>query len=219
MENETEKSDLPHGALILFQGDSITEAGRDRGRAEDLGTGYASMVASWFYKHFDGNVQCLNRGVGGDKVRDLKDRWRKDCLDLKPDVVSILVGINDTVGRCFWNKPTSTRSFEADYRSLLEQTCDVLGTKIVLLTPFMVNVTKLQFKYRVALRQKIGVVEELSREFGTFLIPLDRVFEEAARERKPRYLSKDGIHPTALGHSLIAQSWLKSAKGILAKRS
>ena len=216
MEGKAVKNDAPLNVTILFQGDSITEAGRDFKRDDSLGTGYAMMAANQFSsEHAEKIVRFLNRGVACDKIEDLKNRWQKDCLDLKPNLVSILVGINDTVGKHFWERPTSTKNFERDYRTLLEQTHDTLGAKIVLLTPFMVFMTKPQRIYGIDLKRKIDVVKQLSKEFGTLLIPLDRIFEEATRNREPSFWSTDGIHPTKMGHSLIAQSWLKSMRGSL----
>src|SRR5512139_2291541 len=101
------------GTTILFTGDSITDAGRNRSRPLDLGTGYVFMVAERFFaKHSEARVGFLNRGVSGDRIRDLRARWQKDCLSLKPDIVSILIGVNDTLGKFFWDDPTSMESFE-----------------------------------------------------------------------------------------------------------
>lgn len=209
--NKTVKHEVPSVVTILFQGDSITEEGRDYSRIDDLGTGYAMMVANWFSAEYaERKVKLLNRGVAADRIKDLKNRWQKDCLNLKPNIVSILIGINDTVGKHFWKSPTSTRIFEEDYRNILEQTRDILGAKIVLLTPFMVYMTKKQQIYKTILNQKINVIKKLSKEFNTLLIPLDEIFEEAIKKREPTYWSKDGIHPTPMGHSLIARSWLKA---------
>jgi lysophospholipase L1-like esterase len=93
----------------------------------------------------------------------------------------------------------------------------VLGAKIVLLTPFMVYLTNQQLIFKIILYQKINVVKKLSKEFKTILVPLDRIFWEAGRKREPTYWSLDGIHPTATGHSLIAETWLTTTSGILTK--
>jgi lysophospholipase L1-like esterase len=235
--NKTVMDEVSTPITILFQGDSITESGRCRRNDADMGTGYAMIVAKRFSAEYAGKqVRFLNRGVSGDKVKDLRKRWQKDCLDLRPDVVSILIGINDIVGKYFWNNPTSTKSFEEDYRTILEQTHDVLAAKIILLTPFVIHISKTELIHKIILKQKgelanyvskieltnkailkqkIGVVNKLSKEFGTLLIPLDSIFDEATKKRTPTYLSTDGIHLTAKGHSLIAQSWLKSVSAIL----
>jgi len=201
---------------LLFIGDSITEANRRLEKEADLGTGYVMMIAKRFSAEFpEIKARFLNRGVGGNRVRDLKNRWQKDCLDLRPDVVSILIGINDVFGKYFWSRPTSTKSFEEDYRSLLDQTQDILNAKLILLTPFIVCLSKMQFIRKIFLQQKIKVVKKLSKEFGTILVPLDSIFEEALRNKAPAYWTTDGIHPTSMGHLLIAQSWIKAIKGKL----
>ena len=89
---------IDSGSTVLFQGDSITGAGRNRSKPLDLGTGYAMMVAGRFLaKHPEANVRFLNRGISGDRIGDLKERWQKDCLNLKPNVVSILIGVNNAL--------------------------------------------------------------------------------------------------------------------------
>jgi len=104
--------------------------------------------------------------------------------------------LKKTIGTC-WSKHTIS-----------------LGAKIVLLTPFIVYRTKPQLIYKLILKQKIDVVKKLSKEFKTLLVPLDRIFEKAARKKEPTYWSLDGIHPTAIGHSLIAKSWIKTATAV-----
>jgi lysophospholipase L1-like esterase len=107
--------DILPNSKILFQGDSITDSDRNYKNFDSLGTGYVMMASMWFSaKYPERKVTFLNRGVSGNRVRDLKNRWQKDCLNLKPNVVSILIGVNDTLGRYFWNSPTSMEEFEND---------------------------------------------------------------------------------------------------------
>ncbi len=107
---------------ILFQGDSITESGRKSNHNESLGDGYVMMTAAWLSAlHPEYHAKFFNRGIGGNRVRDLRHRWEKDCLNLRPNLVSILIGAND-LGLPFWRSSTSTESFLADYRTILEQT-------------------------------------------------------------------------------------------------
>lgn len=196
------------GAKILFQGDSITDADRvydPRG----LGEGYVAMVAEQFSaRHPELQVTFLNRGVSADRVRDLRDRWQVDCLSLEPDVVSILVGVNDALGTLFWGEFTSLESFEADYSSILELTRRKLDAQIVLLEPFLLPVSKDLMAFRRAVDSRIDVVRKLSEKFETVLVRLDSVFSEAVKREKPEFWSVDGVHPTAAGHGLIAWSWL-----------
>ena len=196
---------------ILFQGDSITDSGRNYKDSESLGTGYVMMASTWFSaKYPERKVTFLNRGISGNRIRDLRNRWKKDCLDLKPNVVSILIGVNDTLGKYFWNSPTTMEEFENDYRIILQQTIDVLSAKIVLLEPFMLNVDESQDRLRDDLENRIRITRKLSKEFGTRIVPLSRVFENAARIREPTFWAADGVHPTLVGHTLIAQNWLKT---------
>jgi len=197
------------GTTILFQGDSITDADRNRRKAHDLGTGYVMMVAERFLaKHPEVNVRFLNRGISGDRVRDLRKRWEKDCLSLRPDVVSILIGVNDTLETFFWGEPSSVESFEEDFVSILNLTRKNLDAQIVLLEPFLLSLSKEQIVLRQDIDARIKVVRKLAKEFKTDLVQLDLIFSEAAKVKTPEFWSMDGVHPTPAGHGLIAESWL-----------
>jgi acyl-CoA thioesterase I len=165
------------GTTILFQGDSITDADRNRRKAHDLGTGYVMMVAERFLAKLpEVNVRFLNRGISGNRVRDLRKRWKKDCLSLRPDVVSILIGVNDTLGTFFWGEPTSIESFEEDFVSILNLTRTNLDAQIVLLEPFLLPLSKEQMVLRQDLDARIKVVRKLAEEFKTDLVQLDSIF-------------------------------------------
>ncbi|MDR0374028.1 MAG: SGNH/GDSL hydrolase family protein [Nitrososphaerota archaeon] len=199
---------------ILFQGDSITEEYRDHSCRNDMGKGYVMMLTDMLTTQFPKRkFKFFNCGVGGDKVADLRERWQKNCLDLEPDLVSILIGINDIVGRYFWSRPTASADFEADYRSLLEHTRDILDAKVILLTPFIDFKTNKSLAYKkIFLKQKVEIIKKLSQEFSTTLIPLDAIFKNAIEKSLPNDWTTDGIHPTTKGHLLIAQSWIATAK-------
>ncbi|NLJ73914.1 MAG: SGNH/GDSL hydrolase family protein [Firmicutes bacterium] len=197
--------------LVLFQGDSVTDWGRDYDNAESLGYGYPFLTANWFSAlHPEKNVRFVNRGVSGNRVRDLEKRWKADCLDLKPHVVSIMIGINDCWRRYDQNDPTSVESFEAGYTNILAQTREHLDAEIVLIEPFLLPVLPGQEEWREDLDPKIQVVRKLAREFETALIPMDGLFGQAMTKREPSYWAADGVHPTDPGHALIAQAWLKT---------
>jgi acyl-CoA thioesterase I len=197
---------------VLFQGDSITDADRNYKNKTDLGTGYAYLINLWFSAmHPEKNVKFLNRGIKGDRITDLNRRWQKDCLDLKPTTVSILIGINDTLGRYFWNSATSLATFENNYRNILETTKNTLNADIILMEPFLLT-TKDNAKMREDLDPKVESVRKLAKEYKTQLVPLDTIFEKAAQTRDSTFWSQDGVHPTPVGHALIAQSWLRCAE-------
>lgn len=202
---------LKDGELVLFQGDSITDAGRNRNDINDLGLGYPMFIASWFSALYpDKNVRFINRGISGDRVRNLKARWQEDCLDLKPDWVSILIGINDCWRRYDSNDPTSVEAFESDYRYILDQVKEKLNAKIILCEPFVLPTPEDRVQWREDLDPKIHVVRKLAREYGAIFIPLDGIMAQACARKEPAFWAADGVHPTPAGHALIAQAWLKA---------
>lgn len=202
---------LKDGELVLFQGDSITDAGRNRNDINDLGFGYPMFIASWFSALYpDKNVRFINRGISGDRVRNLKARWQEDCLDLKPDWISILIGINDCWRRYDSNDPTSVEAFESDYRYILDQVKERLNAKIILCEPFVLPTPEDRVQWREDLDPKIHVVRKLAREYGAIFIPLDGIMAQACARKEPAFWAADGVHPTPAGHALIAQAWLKA---------
>jgi lysophospholipase L1-like esterase len=201
---------------ILFQGDSITDCGRDRSQPSALGSGYA-MMASGFLAALQPALapECLNRGISGNRTGDLVDRWQEDCLDLEPDVLSLMIGINDVWRRYDRNLPTTVDDFEKNTRTLLEQTTQALPSiKLILMEPFVLPVPDDRRAWREDLDPKLAVVRHLAREFNALLIPLDGIFAAACTQQPPAFWAADGVHPSSAGHALIAKSWLE-AVGVL----
>lgn len=200
-------------AVVLFQGDSITDCGRSRDNGNDLGKGYAFLTAALFaQKHPDKNVTFLNRGISGNRVKDLQNRWQEDCLELKPTWVSIYIGINDTWRRYDSNSPTSTDEYASGYRDLILQTKRELDANLVLIEPFVLPVPEDRKAWREDLDPKIQAVRELAREFKTLYVPLDGLFAQASAQIDPAYWAPDGVHPSPAGHALIANAWLQAVK-------
>ncbi len=191
---------IEENSVILFQGDSITDCGRNREDPDSLGDGYVSMITTMLSDRYSQyNFKFINRGISGDKIRDLAIRWKIDCIDLKPDLLSIMIGINDTL-------ITPARQFEEEYRMLLKHTINELNTKIILCEPFLL--LKNNNSYRCDLNPKIEIVHKLAKEFANVLIPLDKIFHDSCSLQPPEYWAPDGVHPTPEGHFLIAKSWL-----------
>ncbi|MGW5358711.1 SGNH/GDSL hydrolase family protein [Actinopolymorpha pittospori] len=196
---------------VLFIGDSITDAGRDRTDPDDLGRGYPRLVAATYAEAHPGDgVRFLNRGISGNRVRDLRARWEPDCLDLAPDVVSVMIGINDTWRRYDRADATSAEDFAADYERILALTTDRLTARLVLVEPFLLPVRPGQDSWREDLDPKIAVVRRLAREYAATLVPLDTIVTAAAANRDAAELAGDGVHPTMEGHALIAGTWLEA---------
>jgi lysophospholipase L1-like esterase len=206
---------IENNALVLFQGDSITDAGRVRQAQTDLGSGYAMLVASWFTASYpEKMVRFLNRGIGGNRAVDLQERWQRDCLDLRPTWVSIMIGINDTWRRYDSGAVTSVAAYEASYRDILERTKQQLNARLVLCEPFVLPVPKDRLHWREDLDPKIEVVQRLAQEFEAILVPLDRIFVEAATKLPAAQWAGDGVHPSQSGHALIAQAWLRAVQAL-----
>ena len=202
-------------ALVLLQGDSITDGGRNYADGNDLGTGYAMLVAAWFSAAYpEKRVRFINRGIGGNCTRDLRARWQRDCLDLRPAWVSILIGINDTWRRYDSNDPTPVEAFERDYRAILTTVHDRLRARLVICEPFLLPVPDDRITWREDLDPKIAAVRRLAREFEATYVPLDGLFAAAAARREPAFWLPDGVHPTPAAHALIAQAWLKAVRAI-----
>ncbi len=206
---------IQRDAIVLFQGDSITNAGRDHSNGADLGHGYVSLIAAWFSMMYpDHNVRFLNRGVGSNTVKNLEARWQADCLNLGPTWVSIMVGINDAARRFAFNEPMSAQEFEDVYRHILTQALDQLDARFILIEPYVLPTDDTRALWRTDLDPKIQVVRALAREFKAILIPMDGIFAAAAAKRDLKYWALDGVHPTPAGQALIAQSWLHAVKAI-----
>ena len=188
-------------SVILFQGDSITDCSRNREDPSNLGDGYVNLITgilSERYSHY--NTKIINRGISGDGIRDLQLRWNTDCIDLRPDILSILIGVNDTLS-------TPAGQFEEEYRMLMKRTTRALNSKIILCEPFLL--LENNDAYRDDLNPKIEIVHKLSEEFCTLLLPLDKIFSESCSLHPPEYWAPDGVHPTQAGHTLIAKSWIE----------
>lgn len=197
--------------IVLFQGDSITDAGRDRSNPNDLGTGYPLMTAGLIgMSHPEMNIKFLNRGISGHRVKDLQERWQEDCLDLKPTWVSVYIGINDCWRRYDAQDPTSAEQFKAGYRDLLKRTKETLDADLILLEPFVLPYPEDRKAWREDLDPKIHAVRELAAEFDALLVPLDGLFAAAAARREPAYWAPDGVHPSPAGHALIARAWMET---------
>jgi len=197
---------------ILFTGDSITDCGRVRENAEHLGFGYAALTAAHLQARLASpQLKIFNRGISGNRVCDLLKRVEPDLLALQPTVVSILIGVNDVWRRYDSKDATEAAAFERDYRTLLEKIAQHLKARVVLLEPFLLHVPEDRYAWREDLNPKIDVVRKLAVEFSAELLPLDGLFAQAATQAPAAYWAQDGVHPSAAGHALIAETWLENA--------
>ncbi|MBE7045582.1 MAG: lysophospholipase [Ruminococcaceae bacterium] len=206
---------------ILFQGDSITDCGRDRENFYGLGCGYPNQLAERIGFLYPAEFEVVNRGISGNRVTDLLARWKCDCLNLKPDILSIMIGVNDVWHDFISEVPNgvNTPLYEKIYTILLEETLRVLpDVKIVLLEPYVLHGTatdELWDTFSSAVAEKREVVYKLAEKFNLPVVPLQKKLDEAYQNAPAGYWSQDGVHPTPAGHALIADAWLETAQALL----
>jgi lysophospholipase L1-like esterase len=203
------------GFTVLFQGDSITDGNRTRNNDWNhvMGHGFAYIAASRLWCDFpERNLHFFNRGVSGNKITDLAARWQTDAVDLQPDVISILVGINDIAAYINGNKDFSADNYEKNYRELLEKTKQALPhVQLILCNPFMLPLGRVidnLTQYQTELSLRSSIVEKLSIEFDAIHIPFQTIFDKAIEKIAANYWIWDGIHPMPAGHELMAREWL-----------
>ena len=192
---------------LVFIGDSITDAGR-REDPQNLGHGWVRMVARELAQQGD-DRPVVNTGISGDRVGDLRARWKADALDHDPEILTVYVGINDTWRRYDSDDPTSAEEFEEDYRHILRRAHDTVAPALILVEPFVAPVTAEQRRWgEEDLDAKRAVVRRLAAEFGAAFVPLAQIMADAAAQYGEKALAEDGVHPTELGATLIAGGWL-----------
>ncbi len=206
------------GSRLLFQGDSITDMkwGRNqRDRNHYLGHSYVYLLAARLgVEMAEAQLEFFNRGMSGHKVRDLKARWQKDAIEMKPHWLSILIGIND-VGRTV-TKDKGLAEWEADYRFILNESRKANpALRLVLLDPFVLasggltNQSAFRAKREVVDRL-CEIVSRLAKDFGAVHVKTQEVFDAAAQAVNPQQWIWDGVHPLPQGHELIARNWLQA---------
>ena len=204
------------GSTILFQGDSITDTQRNRdfnqpNHGDALGRGYVNLIAStMLHRHPTHGLKFFNRGISGNRVVDLYARWRSDAINLAPDVISILIGVNDTWHRFRANNGVEVARYAQVYRMLLEYTLEQLPTvQLVLCEPFVLPCGVVEPAWQEEMAARQAVVKALSVEFGTHFVPFQAHFDQVANAPSPAYWLGDGVHPSPAGHHLMAEAWLE----------
>lgn len=200
------------GQKILFIGDSITDADRNSRAYKPFGFGYVNFVANFLLgKYPTYNLNILNTGISGNTIRDLKSRWQKDCLDHNPDILSIMIGVND-VWRQFATEDelpcaVPLDEYETTYRQLLTMVTQKCNSQIVICEPFMFcdDFNNPVFAH---LRTFVEAVRRIAADFNACLVPLQKAIDERIKEVPPQNWSADMVHPEVWAHAWIAQQWL-----------
>ena len=211
---------IPDHAIILLQGDSITDMGRDRGRyypneAAGMGHGYVYQIVADLLGNNPGkDLKCYNRGISGNKVYQLAERWEDDCMNLKPDILSILIGVNDFWHTLSYNYQGTAQIYESDFRKLLDRTLKGLPTvKLIIGEPFAIKggsaITEKWFPdfldYQKAARN-------IAADYKATFIPYQSIFDKALESAPVTYWSPDGVHPTMAGAFLMKNAWLEAIR-------
>jgi lysophospholipase L1-like esterase len=220
MPSATKKNSLGKDNIILFQGDSITDAGRIReensfNNSRSLGSGYPMLAgAELLGKYASLNLKVFNKGVSGNKVFQLADRWDADCLDIKPDILSILIGVNDIWHKLNGQYNGTVEIYKHDYIALLERTKKALpNVKLIICEPFAVpGVKAVDDKWYPEFYGYQKAAREISDQFGATFIPYQRIYDEAQKQAPGAYWTPDGVHPTLAGAQLMAQAWVEAVK-------
>jgi lysophospholipase L1-like esterase len=207
---------IAKNSRILFQGDSITDAGRDRSSAAPneagaMGNGYAYFAMSRLLAdHPELALQVWNRGISGNRVPDLLQRWDADCVQLAPSVLSIMIGINDLWHKMEGRYAGTVRQYETGLRELLQKTRSALPrTRILIGEPFVLRCGAVDPGWFPEFEQRRAVAAQLAQEFETDFVPCQAVFDRAlALGTSAEYWAPDGVHPTPQGHQLLADAWL-----------
>ena len=197
---------------ILFQGDSVTDAGRDRSNSADMGEGYPRYASAMIQDSYpDTEFEFVNLGISGNRTEHLVARLESDFIEVQPDIVSIMIGINDV-----WHHyehdlvETTDEQFEANYRLILDNIKSRTNARILLIQPFLLDsVVPSRGILCEELARKQEIIRKLVDEYADAYLPLDEVLHTEADE-EPAYYSADGVHPTPDGACYIGEAYLRA---------
>ncbi|TWU41420.1 GDSL-like Lipase/Acylhydrolase [Novipirellula aureliae] len=211
---ETASEPYTKNGVILFQGDSITDSHRDRSQqqanqAKSLGDGYPFMIASELLRDYpEKQLTIYNRGISGHRVPNLQARWQTDCLDLKPSILSVLVGVNDIWHKLNGRYDGTVEDYRSGLTTLLQQTQEALPqVRIILCEPFVLRCGAVTDDWFPEFTERLEVARSVGEELSLTRVPFQEMFDEAVKEAPPKYWAADGVHPTLAGHSLMTKTW------------
>ncbi len=200
---------------FLFQGDSITDVSRvdvdDGGVGSYLfGYGYPNLLAADYLKNRKGEFEFINRGVSGDRIVDLYARIKDDIINLKPDIMSILIGVNDVWHELSQQNGVDAPKFEKIYSMLIEEIKEALpNVKIIILAPFVLKGSGTEMYYdefRAEVAKRAESAKRVADKYELSYVQLQPLFDEASADGDTTYWTTDGVHPTAAGHQIIKEA-------------
>lgn len=204
---------------ILFQGDSITDAGRARDNDDSVGVGYPLLVKAALGYAAPAEHTFVNRGISGNRIVDVYARIKKDIINLQPDVMSILIGVND-VWHEFGDSPNGVDAdkFYKIYDMLICEIREALpNIKIMIMEPFALCASATDGRYetfRSETEKRAAMAKKIAEVHGLTFIPLQAGFDALCEKAAPSYWLRDGVHPTPMGHEYIKGEWLKAFEAV-----
>ena len=203
---------------LLFQGDSITDMGRDYSDYHNLGPGYPKYAAEGLKNKFpDVDFEFINLGISGNQTKDLIPRLQKDFIDIQPDIVSILIGINDVWHYSEGRKWLPDEVFEERYRTILNSIKEQTNAKIMIMEPFLIPIEDKQF-FRENLAPKIEIIRKLAREYADVYLPTDGLLQSAFIGDDPLTYANDGVHPTEKGARYIGKLYVEYISKLIVEK-
>ena len=209
----------PH-SVILFQGDSITDAGRSRraigpNNSEGLGNGFPRLISNYLLENYpDHHFQIYNRGVSGDRIRDLAHRWQHDSLRLLPNIINLMIGVNDTWNYLYMGMGSSPDDYQLVFKNILQDTRQHLpDIKLILCEPFVLIAGEVTEEWVEDIKQRQEIVQMMAEDFNGVFVPFQSALHKAAEDIAPHKLLEDGVHPTELGHRVLADCWIAAVSG------
>lgn len=200
---------------LLFQGDSITDAGRSREDLSCLGNGYVKYAAQYLQEAYPQvEFEFINRGNSGNQTKDLVARLQEDFVDIQPDIISVLIGINDVWHHAYDESWIPEEVFEGRYRTVLQTIKEDTVAKIMMLEPFLIPIEDKLF-FRKDLYKKIEIVRKLAREYADVYMPTDGLLAAAFIGDEPTSYAADGVHPTEKGAQFIGRLYCEYMKKIV----
>ncbi len=210
---------------ILLQGDSITDCYRPRENDRFLGSGYPEFVKAEIVYKYGKEYELINRGVSGNRITDLYSRVKQDIINLKPDYLSILIGVNDFWHELEYNNGVDTDKFETMYCLLIDTIKEALpNIKIFLLEPFVLKYSSTRNteeqperwnNFNNGVRERAAAVKRVAEKYSLPFIPLQKILDEETERLEIEDVTVDGVHPTPTGHLIISREWLKTFESII----
>ena len=194
---------------IVFLGDSITDSGRNYNDIDSVGIDYVSMIKQQLCCK---KYHVINKGIAGNKIADLYGRLQKDCIDLKPDIVCILIGINDVwhfMKEQYYNIEKEMERFQNIYESMVLEIKNVGINTVIVLEPFVLPQVEQHKKWRNDLDLRIHIIRNIAKKYQCLFVPIDGEINVCGIHYGYKLYSEDGVHPTQKEHELIAQQFLK----------